>query len=336
MEASETTTPPIVELETTKFHWSAPEVKLFSGRANKPLSEEIAACLGTTLGEMTIKPFSDGELYIKVMESVRGDDVFLIQPTCPPVNENLMELLIMIDALKRASAERITVLIPYFGYARQDRKATGREPITAKLVANLLAVAGAHRIVALDLHATQIMGFFDTLVDHLFASPVLASYLQTLNLNNPVIVSPDVGGVARARAFAKRMHEAPLAIVDKRRSAIKMNSVEVFNIIGEVKDRDCVLLDDIIDTGGTICKAAGLLKEKGAIRVYACATHAVLSGPGVQNVQESSLQELIVTNSIHLPEEKCIPKIRQLSVAPLLAEVICRIHNGDTVSSMFE
>ncbi len=319
-----------------KFHWTAPEVKLFSGRANISLASEIASHLGTKLGGINISPFSDGELYVKVLESVRGDDIFVIQPTSPPVNESLMELLIIIDALKRASAERITVVMPYFGYARQDRKASGREPITAKLVADMLCTAGVHRIVALDLHATQIMGFFNTLVDHLFASPVLGDYLKSLELEDLVVVSPDVGGVSRARAFAKRLNEAPLAIVDKRRSLTQKNKIEVFNVIGDVKGKTCVIVDDIIDTAGTICKAGELLMDKGAKAVYGCATHPLLSGKGISNIQNSCLKELIVTNSIDLPEEKKISKIKQLSVAPLLAEVICRIHNGDTVSSMFE
>lgn len=324
------------EKENSKFHWSAPAVKLFSGRANLGLAKEVAKHLGTELGGINITPFSDGELYIKILESVRGDDVFIIQPTCPPVNENIMELLVIIDALKRASAERINVVMPYFGYARQDRKASGREPITAKLVADLLTTAGAHRVVTLDLHASQIMGFFNTLVDHLFANSVLIDYIRSLNLRDLVVVSPDVGGVSRARAFAKKLDQAPLAIVDKRRSYSKLNSVEVFNVIGDVKDKTCILVDDIVDTAGTMSKAAELLLEKGAKDVYACATHAVLSGKGVENITTSHLKELIVTNSVHLPEEKRIAKIKQLSVAPLLAEVICRIHNGDTVSSMFE
>jgi ribose-phosphate pyrophosphokinase len=324
------------ERENNKFHWSAPAVKLFSGRANEPLAKEIAAHLGTKLGGINISPFSDGELYIKVLESVRGDDVFIIQPTSPPVNESLMELLIIIDALKRASAERINVVMPYFGYARQDRKATGREPITAKLVADLLSTAGVHRIVTLDLHASQIMGFFNTLVDHLFASPILVEYIESLKLKDLVVVSPDVGGVSRARAFAKRLNEAPLAIVDKRRSHFEKNSVEVLNIIGDVKDKTCVLVDDIIDTAGTMSKAASMLMKCGAKEVYACASHGVLSGNGVQNIQDSCIKELVLTNSIYLPENKRIAKIKQLSAAPLLAEVICRIHNGDTVSSMFE
>ncbi|MDJ0626219.1 MAG: ribose-phosphate pyrophosphokinase [Candidatus Caenarcaniphilales bacterium] len=322
--------------ESNKFHWTAPSVKLFSGRANYSLSQEIAQQLGTELSGINISPFSDGELYVKVLESVRGDDVFLIQPTSPPTNDSIMELLIIIDALKRASAERITVIMPYYGYARQDRKATGREPITSKLVADLLKTAGVHRVVALDLHASQIMGFFNTLVDHLFASPVLVDYVRAMGLQNPVVVSPDVGGVARARAFAKKLDQAPLAIIDKRRSHSTKNAVEVINLIGDVTNKTCILVDDIVDTAGTMSKASDLLLQKGANKVYACATHAVLSGKGVENIANSTIEKLIVTNSIHLPEEKRISKIEQLSVAPLLAEVICRIHNGDTVSSMFE
>ncbi len=319
-----------------RFHWSQPEVKIFSGRANLPLSQSIAKHLGCELGQINISPFSDGELYVKVQESVRGDDVFVIQPTSPPVNENLMELLIIIDALKRASAERITVIVPYFGYARQDRKATGREPITAKLVADLLCTAGVHRVVALDLHAYQIVGFFNTLVDHLFASPVLADYVKTLQLSDPLVVSPDVGGVTRARAFAKRLDEAPLAIIDKRRSLSKKNSVEVFNVIGDVTGKSCIIVDDMVDTAGTIKKAAELLMNHDAKEVFVCATHPVLSGDGVANIEDSYIKELIVTDSIELPPAKRSPKIRQLSVASLLAEVICRIHNGDTISAMFE
>lgn len=319
-----------------KFHWTAPEVKLFSGRANEGLAQDIASYLGSSLGKVNISPFADGELYVKVLESVRGDDVFIIQPTCPPVNDSLMELLILVDALKRASAERINVVMPYFGYARQDRKASGREPITAKLIADLLCTAGVHRIIALDLHATQIMGFFDTLVDHLFASPVLAQHIKDLNLNDLVVVSPDVGGVTRARAFAKRLDEAPLAIIDKRRSHTTKNMVEVFNLIGDVKGKSCVIVDDIIDTAGTVCKASELLLEKGAKEVYACATHLLLSGNGASNIQNSPIKQLIGSNSIAVPPGRCIPKLKQVSVAPLLAEAICRIHNRDTVSSMFE
>ncbi len=326
-----------IEVEAyNKFHWTAPEVKLFSGRANAPLAQDIASYLGSSLGKVNISPFADGELYVKVLESVRGDDVFIIQPTCPPVNESLMELLILTDALKRASAERINVVMPYFGYARQDRKATGREPITAKLIADLLCTAGVHRIIALDLHATQIMGFFDTLVDHLFASPVLAQHIKELNLNDLVVVSPDVGGVTRARAFAKRLDEAPLAIIDKRRSHTTKNTVEVFNLIGDVKGKSCVIVDDIIDTAGTVCKASELLLEKGARDVYVCATHLLLSGNGASNIQNSPIKKLIGTNSIPVAPERQISKLEQISVAPLLAEAICRIHNRDTVSSMFE
>ncbi len=310
-------------------------VKLFSGRANLPLSEEIAKVLNIKLGGIKISPFSDGEIYLKILESVRKDDIFIIQPTSPPVNENLMELLIMIDALKRASAGSITVLIPYFGYSRQDRKASGREPITSKLIADLLKTAGADRIVCIDLHANQIMGFFDTLVDHLSAIPVLAEYIKKLDLKDLVVVSPDVGGVARARTFSKILGDAPLAIIDKRRSPNQQNYVEVLNIIGEIENKTCVLVDDLIDTAGTISKAAALLKEKGAVEIYACASHGVLSGNGLKNIQESCLKELIITDTIILSEEKKINKIKQLTIAPLLAEVIKRIHSGESVSSMF-
>ncbi|HEY9886340.1 MAG TPA: ribose-phosphate pyrophosphokinase [Vampirovibrionales bacterium] len=322
--------------ENNKIHWTAPEVKLFSGRANPVLSQAIAEHMGTELGGINISPFSDGELYVKVLESVRGDDVFLIQPTSPPTNDHIMELLIIIDALKRASAERINVVMPYFGYARQDRKATGREPITAKLVADLLRTAGVHRVITLDLHANQIMGFFNNLVDHLHATPVLVDYLKKRNFEEPLIVSPDVGGVTRARAYAKSLNQAPLAIIDKRRSHSQKNTIEVMNIIGDVKGKTCILVDDIVDTAGTMAKAAEVLIENGARSVYACAAHGVLSGKGVENIQNSAIEELIITDSIFLPEEKRISKIKQLTVAPMLAEVICRIHNGDTVSSMFE
>lgn len=314
------------------------EVKIFSGRANQPLAEEVALLLKTKIGGIKISPFSDGEIYVKILESVRRDDVFIIQPTSPPVNENLMELLLMIDALKRASAETVTVIIPYLGYSRQDRKASGRESIAAKLVADLLATAGADRTVFMDLHASQIMGFFNTLVDHLYSSPVIVEYIKSLGIKSEdlVVVSPDVGGVARARGFAKKLGDAPLAIVDKRRSYTQQNSVEVLNVIGDIEDKVCVLVDDIIDTAGTMCKAAELLKQKGAREVYACAAHPVLSGKGLENVANSVLKELIVTNSIYLAPEKKNQKIRQLSVAPIFAEVIRRIHCGESVSSMFD
>lgn len=310
-------------------------VKIFSGRANIPLSEEICKYLDLPLGKINISPFSDGELYIQVEESVRGCDVFLIQPTCTPVNENVMELLILLDALKRASAEKITVVIPYYGYARQDRKAAGREPITAKLIADLLCHSGATRILALDLHATQIMGFFDVLVDHLFATPVLVEHIKSLKLKDIVVVSPDVGGVTRARAFAKKLNDAPIAILDKRRSVDVRNKVEVINIIGEIKGKSCVIVDDMIDTAGTITQGAHLLAKEGAKEVLACSTHAVLSGPAKERVDNSPLTTLIVTNSIQVPQERKPKKLKILSVAPLLAEAIKRIHLDDSVSEMF-
>jgi len=310
-------------------------VKIFSGRANVPLSEEICKYLDLPLGKINISPFSDGELYVQIEESVRGCDVFLIQPTCTPVNENVMELLIILDALKRASAEKVTVVIPYYGYARQDRKAAGREPITAKLIADLLCHSGATRILALDLHATQIMGFFDVLVDHLFATPVLVEHIKSLKLKDIVVVSPDVGGVTRARAFAKKLNDAPIAILDKRRPVDIHNKVQVINIIGEIKGKSCVIVDDMIDTAGTITQGAHLLAKEGAKEVLACSTHAVLSGPAKERVDNSPLTTLIVTNSIQVPQERKPKKLKILSVAPLLAEAIKRIHLDDSVSEMF-
>lgn len=309
-------------------------LKIFSGTANPELSREVAEYLEIDLGQVKISPFSDGEIYVQVQESVRGIDCFVIQPTCSPVNENLMELLILLDALKRASAGRITVVLPYFGYARQDRKAAGREAITAKLVADLLTTAGAQRILAIDLHTPQIMGFFNILVDHLYASPVLLEYIKTLPGNDKVVVSPDVGGVARARAFAKKLDDAPIAIIDKRRS--QHNVAEVFSVVGEVEGRTAILVDDMIDTAGTICKAADLLKREGAKAVYACASHAVLSGPANKRIDESPIEKLIVTNSIPLDKERCSKKIVQLSVAQLLGEAIARIHEDCSVSELFE
>ena len=309
-------------------------VKIFSGRANIPLSKEICEYLKLPLGKINIAPFSDGELYVQIEESVRGCDVFVIQPTCTPVNENIMELLIVLDALKRASAEKITIVIPYYGYGRQDRKAAGREPITAKLVADLLCHAGTTRILALDLHATQIMGFFDVLVDHLFATPILVKHIESLNLKDIVIVSPDVGGVTRARAFAKKLN-APIAILDKRRPVDKHNTVEVINIIGEIKGKTCIMVDDMIDTAGTITQGAALLEKEGAKEVLACSTHAVLSGPAKERIDNSPLSTLIVTNSIQVPKERAPKKLKILSVAPLLAEAIKRIHLDDSVSEMF-
>ena len=310
------------------------QVKIFSGRANIPLAKEICDYLNLPLGKINISPFSDGELYVQIEESVRGCDVFLIQPTCTPVNENVMELFIILDALKRASAEKITVVMPYYGYGRQDRKAAGREPITAKLIADLLSRAGTNRILALDLHATQIMGFFDVLVDHLFATPILVDYIKTLGLKDIVVVSPDVGGVTRARAFAKKL-DAPIAILDKRRPVDKHNTVEVINIIGETKGKTCVIVDDMIDTAGTITQGAALLVKEGAKDVLALVTHPVLSGKAKEKIDNSPISALIVTNSIQIPPERSPKKLKVLNVAPLLAEAIKRIHLDDSVSQMF-
>lgn len=310
-------------------------VKIFSGRANVPLANEICEYLKLPLGKINISPFADGELYVQIMESVRGCDVFVVQPTCTPVNENIMELCIILDALKRASAEKTTVVMPYYGYGRQDRKAAGREPITAKLVADLICRAGATRVLALDLHATQIMGFSDILVDHLFATPVLVEHIQSLQLKDIVIVSPDVGGVQRARAFAKKLGDAPIAIIDKRRLTDQKNTVEVYNIIGEISGKTCIVVDDMVDTAGTLIKGVELLVKEGAKEVFACATHAVLSGPAKERIDKSSLSSLIVTNSILLPEKRTPSKLKTLSVAGLLAEAIKRIHLDDSVSQMF-
>lgn len=313
------------------------QIKIFSGRSNPLLSKEIAKELGMELGQIKIKPFADGELYVQIQESVRGCEVFLIQPTCPPVNENLMELLIIIDALKRASAKTINVIIPYYGYARQDRKAAGREPITSKLVAKMITEAGADRVLCLDLHSEQIIGFFDTLVDHVHASPVLIDYIKRfIGTDDLVIVSPDVGGVARARAYAKRLDDAPIAIVDKRRMLDQQNMIEVMNVIGEVDGKKAILIDDLIDTAGTMCKAAELIKEKGAKNVYACATHGVLSGPAYERIEASCIEELVITNSIPLaPIWIQSEKMKQVSIAPFIAEAIRRIHTGDSVSGLF-
>jgi len=308
-------------------------LKVFAGNANRPLAEEIAAYVGTSLGLAEIRRFSDGEISVAIEESVRGADVFVIQPTCYPVNENLMELLIMIDAVRRASARRITAVIPYYGYARQERKTRGREPISAKLVANLLVQAGARRVLAVDLHAGAIQGFFDIPVDHLPGVPILADYYRGLGLDNVVVVSPDVGGVTRARDLAARIG-AEIAIIDKRRPA--PNVAEIMNLIGQVSGKTAILIDDIIDTAGTITQAAQALKERGAKTVYACCTHPVLSGPAVERLKESCLEELVVTNTIPLPPEKLWPKVRVLSVAPLLGEAIVRIHRDLSVSQLFD
>lgn len=308
-------------------------LRLFSGSANIPLAQEVARYLGMDLGPMVRKQFADGELYIQIQESIRGCDVYLIQPSCHPVNANLMELLIMVDACRRASARQVTAVIPYYGYARADRKTAGRESITAKLVANLITEAGASRVLAMDLHSAQIQGYFDIPFDHVYGSPVLLNYLASKQLPDIVVVSPDVGGVARARAFAKKLNDAPLAIIDKRRQA--HNVAEVMNVIGDVEGKTAVLVDDMIDTGGTICEGARILREEGARQVYACATHAVFSPPAVERLSSGVFEEVIVTNTIPVPEEKRFEQLTVLSVANLLGETIWRIHEDSSVSSMF-
>jgi ribose-phosphate pyrophosphokinase len=307
---------------------------ILAGTANPELAKEVAEYLELNVAPVKIKPFSDGEIYVQVQDSVRGMDCFVIQPTCTPVNENLMELLILLDALKRASAGRITVVIPYYGYGRQDRKAAGREAITAKLIADLLTTAGAQRVVALDLHAPQIMGFFNILVDHLYASPVLLEYIRSLNQTDIVLVSPDVGGVSRARAFAKKLGDAPIAIIDKRRSA--HNVAEVYSVVGDVKGKVAIMVDDMVDTAGTLVKGAELLKKEGAKAIYAVATHAVLSGPAHERLDASPIERLIVTNSIPQDTSKGSKKVVVLSVAKLLGEAIARIHDDTSVSELFE
>ena len=308
-------------------------LRLFSGSANIPLSQEVARYLGMDLGPMVRKQFADGELYIQIQESIRGCDVYLIQPTCYPVNSHLMELLIMVDACRRASARQVTAVLPYYGYARADRKTAGRESITAKLVANLMTEAGASRILAMDLHSGQIQGYFDIPFDHVYGSPVLLDYLASKQLSDIVVVSPDVGGVARARAFAKKLNDAPLAIIDKRRQA--HNVAEVMNVIGDVEGKTAVLVDDMIDTGGTISEGARILRKEGARQVYACATHAVFSPPAVERLSSGLFEEVIVTNTIPVPEENRFKQLTVLSVANLLGETIWRIHEDSSVSSMF-
>ncbi|MCK1995407.1 ribose-phosphate diphosphokinase [Peribacillus muralis] len=310
-----------------------PNLKVFSLNSNFDLAQEIAAAIGVELGKCSVTSFSDGEVQINIEESIRGCDVYVIQSTSQPVNENLMELLIMIDALKRASAKTINIVMPYYGYARQDRKARAREPITAKLVANLLETAGAHRVITLDLHAPQIQGFFDILIDHLVAVPILADHFKEKDLSDIVIVSPDHGGVTRARKMADRL-KAPIAIIDKRRP--RPNVAEVMNIVGNIEGKTAILIDDIIDTAGTITLAANALVENGAKAVYACCTHPVLSGPAIERIQNSTIKELVVTNSIALSEDKKIDKIVGLSVAPLIAEAIIRVHEEQSVSTLFD
>jgi ribose-phosphate pyrophosphokinase len=310
------------------------DLKLFSGNANRPLAEEIAQYLHVPLGDAEVSRFSDGEVFVQVNENVRGTDVFILQPTCPPVNDNLLELLIMTDAFKRASAHRITAVLPYYGYARQDRKVQGRMPISAKLVADLLEAAGVDRVLALDLHAGQIQGFFSIPVDHLFAGPVvMLDYLRKKELHDPVVVSPDAGGVERARAIAKRLG-AGLAIIDKRREG--PNSAVAMHLIGDVEGRDAVVIDDMIDTAGTLVQAVGAIQREGARRILACGVHPVLSGPAIDRIKTSVIEEVVVTNSIPLAQDKrAAARITVLTVAPLLGEAIRRIHDEESVSTLF-
>ena len=307
-------------------------LKVFAGSSNPELAEEICQYLGVPPGQQSLRRFSDGEVCYQVLENVRGADVFVVQPSCPPVNESIMEMLIMIDAFKRASARRITAVLPYYGYARQDRKDKPRVPISAKIVGDLLTAVGASRLLTMDLHAGQIQGFLNIPVDHLFAAPVILEHLATIGLNNPAIVSPDAGGVERARFYAERL-KANLAIIDKRR--LVASEAEIMNIIGDVRDQEVVVVDDMIDTADTLVKAAQALKDQGATRVYAAASHGVLSGPAIQRLRESPVEEVIVTNSIKVTEGKRIDKLTILSVASLLGEAIRSIHEETSVSKLF-
>ncbi len=309
-------------------------LRLFSGTSNTALAKEIATYLGITDGPLVCKRFADGELYVQIQQSIRGCDVFLIQPTCAPVNDNLMELMIMVDACKRASARQVTAVVPYYGYARADRKTAGRESITAKLTANLLVQSGVDRVLAMDLHSAQIQGYFDIPCDHIYGSPVLVDYLSTKDLGEVVVVSPDVGGVARARAFAKQMQDSPLAIIDKRRAA--HNVAESLTVIGDVAGKTAILIDDMIDTGGTITAGAKLLRKQGAKRIFACASHAVFSPPAIKRLSEEGLfEQVVVTNSIPIPSDREFSQLKVLSVANMLGEAIWRIHEESSVSSMF-
>lgn len=309
------------------------KLKIFTGNANSALAEEIAEYLGVSIGSSNVIKFSDGEIQVRINESVRGADVFVVQPTCEPSNDNIMELLIIIDGLKRASARRITAVVPYYGYARQDRKARARDPITAKLIANLITASGADRVITMDLHAGQIQGFFDIPVDHLPGVPILAEYFNNKNLGEITVVSPDLGGVTRARDFAERIG-ATIAIIDKRRP--EPNVAEIMNIIGSVEGKTIIMIDDIIDTAGTITLGADALLERGAKEIYACCTHPVLSGPAIQRLKDSAIKEVIITNTIPLPKEKHLDKIKALSVAPLMGEAIIRIHEDLSVSKLFD
>ncbi|AKL98591.1 ribose-phosphate diphosphokinase [Endomicrobium proavitum] len=308
------------------------KLKILSGNANVELAKQITKKLGTELSEVKVGRFSDGEIQVKIVDNVRGADCYIIQPTSSPVNENLMELLIIADALKRSSAKRITAVMPYYGYGRQDRKSEPRVPITARLVANLLATAGITRVLTMDLHAGQIQGFFDIPVDHLYGTPVILTHFQEKKLQDVVIVSPDAGGVERARAFAKHFN-ADLAIVDKRRP--RPNEAAIMNIIGDVKDKTCIILDDMVDTAGTLTKVAAAIKEKGAAKVYATASHGVLSGSAKQKIQDSCIEELVITDSIPLSKDGPNDKMVVLSIASMLAEAIMRISNDESISALF-
>ncbi len=313
---------------------SSRRFRIFSGSANIDLASDVARYLGLDLNSITRKRFADNEIYVQIEESIRGCDVYLVQPTCAPVNDYLMELMIMIDACRRASARQITAVIPYYGYSRSDRKTANRESIAAKLAANLITKAGADRILAMDLHSTQIQGYFDIPIDHVHGSPVLLEYLLNKQIPNAVVVSPDIGGVARARAFAKKLNDAPLAIIDKRRQA--HNVAEAMNVIGDVAGKVAIVIDDMIDTAGTITECAKALRREGALQVYACATHAVLSAPATERLSNGPFEEVIVTNTIPVSEAQRFPQLTILSVADLLGEAICRVHEENSLSSMLD
>ena len=312
-----------------------PDMKLFAGNATPELAKRIANRLYTSLGDIIVSRFSDGEVNVQINENVRGEDVFIIQSTCAPTNDNLMELLVMIDAMRRASAGRITAVIPYFGYARQDRRVrSARVPITAKVVADFLSTVGVDRVLTVDLHAEQIQGFFDVPVDNVFGSPVILEDMLQRDFERPIVVSPDIGGVVRARAIAKLLNDTDMAIIDKRRQ--RANEAEVMNIIGDVADRDCILVDDMIDTAGTLCKAADALKARGAKRVFAYATHPIFSGKAVSNIKSSAIDEIVVCDTIPLTAEvKALKNVRQLTLSGMLAEAIRRISNEESISAMF-
>ena len=309
------------------------DYKIFTGNSHIELAKEIADKLGKPLGKATVTKFSDGEISVNIWESVRGDDVYIIQSTCNPVNDNLMELLIMIDAMKRASAGRINAILPYYGYARQDRKAKARDPITAKLVADLIVAAGADRVLTMDLHANQIQGYFDIPVDHLLGMPIIAKYFIEKDMEDLVVVSPDHGSVTRARNLAEYLN-CPIAIIDKRRP--EPNKSEIMNIIGNIDGKNCIIIDDMIDTAGTICNAANAIKDLGAKAVFAAATHPVLSGPAVERLEASAIEELVLLNTVPLPEDKKLDKMTFLSVAPLFAEAITRVFTNGSISVLFD